>query len=76
MKKLHIVEFEIGKKVTYWNGKKYVKAVITKIMLNPISNIVEYKLFYREGGNSKRRVTNVVVTPFKIKESVHFKNKE
>ena len=75
---LNRAEFEIGEKVNYWNGEKFVKTVITNVTLNPIDNIIEYRLFYRESGSSskgKRNRLYVTATPLFIKESKHFKAK-
>lgn len=71
---LNRAEFEIGAKVNYWNGSKFIYSVVTNLSLNPIENIVEYRLFYREGGDTgKRNRVYVTTKPFFIKESQHFK---
>lgn len=75
IKNLNRAEFEIGDKVDYWNGKQFNAAVVTSLSLNPIDNIIEYKLFYREGGSTgKRSRVFVNTTPMFIKESIHFKH--
>jgi len=70
---MNIAEFEVGTKLQYWNGTKFITTVVAGIQLNPINNIVEYKLFYREGSKGKRNRMYVVANPDKIKESIHFK---
>lgn len=71
---LNRAEFSIGDKVKYWNGEKLVSTVVTNLNLNPIDNVVEYRLFYREGSSTgKRSRVYVTATPFYIKESNHFK---
>tara|TARA_R110000744_G_scaffold170264_2_gene288402 strand:- start:8404 stop:8628 length:225 start_codon:yes stop_codon:yes gene_type:complete len=73
---LNRAEFEIGSKVHFWNGKNFVKAVVTNLNLNPIDNIIEYRLFYREGTDrGKRSRIYLNSTPMFIRESVHFKGK-
>ena len=72
---LNRAEFEMSAKVNYWNGRCFNASVVTRVTLNPIDNIVEYKLFYREGGSTaKRSRVFVTTTPMFIKESVHFKD--
>ena len=73
---LNRAEFEVGAKVDFWNGKHFVNTVVTNVTLNPIDNIIEYRLFYREkgkGSNGKRNRIYVTTTPYFVKESVHFK---
>jgi hypothetical protein len=69
-------EYEIGDKVTYWNGDKFHSSHVTNLNLNPITNTVEYRLFYRVAGteSNKRSRVYVTVEPKFIKESAHFKN--
>lgn len=76
MKNLNRAEFEIGSKVKFVNGKKLINTVVTNVTLNPIDNIIEYRLFYREegkGSGGKRNRIYVTTTPYFIKESIHFK---
>jgi hypothetical protein len=67
-------EFGVNDKVSFWNGTSFNTASVMNLNLNPISGIVEYKLFYRvPGSNGKRNRVTVTTTPMYIKESVHFK---
>lgn len=70
---LNRAEFGTGQKVNYWDGKKFITASVTTLNLNPISNIIEYRLFYREGPSGKRNRMFVTARPTDIKESIHFK---
>lgn len=71
---LERAEFGKDAKVDFWNGEKFVTASVVGVSLNPISNIVEYRLFYREGSeNGKRSRVTLTTTPMFIKESQHFK---
>ncbi len=71
---LNRAEFEIGTKVNYWNGDNFVRTAVTNVYLNPVDNVVEYRLFYREGtGTGKRNRVYVTTTPMFIQESQHFK---
>jgi hypothetical protein len=64
-------EFSVGKRVTYVKNKKFFKATVHKVLLNPISNAVEYVLFYRID-NSSRGHKKVKAHPKEIKQSTHF----
>ena len=68
-------EFSMGQKVNYWNGKKFIETAVSNLNLNPISNSMEYKLFYREAKTpgSKRSRIFVKAEAHQIKESAHFK---
>ena len=70
----HIAEFEKNGKIHFWNGEKFIKACITGLSLNPITKIVEYRIFYREGSSAKRSRVSLTTTPYFIKESKHFKD--
>ena len=70
---LAMAEFEVKDKVNYWDGKQFKEAAVLGVKLNPIDNIVEYKLFYRERGTGKKGRTSLTTTPYFIKESAHFK---
>lgn len=70
---LNRAEFEIGNKVTYWNGKMFNIGAITHLSLNPITNEIEYKVFhYVDNGRKKRGRASVRVGPKQIQESKHF----
>ena len=73
---LSVPEFEIKNKVNYWDGTQFKEAAVLGVSLNPISNIIEYKLFYRERGTGRKGRTSLKATPYFIKESVHFKEPE
>lgn len=65
-------EFSLGEIVSYWNGKTFFKVDIRDLRLNPIDDIIEYRVVYRaQSGSSGEFVT--WTTPFNIKQSVHFK---
>lgn len=71
--RLDRAEFEVGKKVSFWNGKRFIIAAVTNVTLNPITKTIEYRLFYRErkADDAASRIT-ITTTPYRIKESVHF----
>jgi hypothetical protein len=64
-------EFSIGDRVNYKKDKKFIKATVHNVTLNPITNKIEYVLFYRtnssNGGHHKSKAH-----PHEIKESDHF----
>ncbi len=67
-------EFDVQDKVHFWNGVEFKQGAILGIKLNPIDNIIEYKLFFRKQSSSgKRGRESVITTPYFIQESVHFK---
>lgn len=66
-------EFEVKDKVNYWDGKQFKEAAVLGVKFNPVDNIVEYKLFYREKGTGRKGRTSLNATPYFIKESAHFK---
>jgi len=68
---LNRAEFEVGKKVSYWNGETFFKATIYNLSLNPITNVVEYLLVYKTSPSSKG-VHKIISTPFNIKNSKYF----
>ena len=72
---LNRAEFGAGDKVHHWDGEKYKKAVVISATLNPITNIVEYVLFFRKENRHGRkvRVYKKGVLPYEIKESKHAK---
>jgi len=65
-------EFEVKDKVHYWNGKEFKVGAVMGVKFNPIDNIVEYKLFFRNKDSGKRGRESVLATPYKIRESEHF----
>ena len=72
---LNRAEFEIGSKVNFWNGDRFVKTSVISLQLNPIKNAIEYRLFYREGTEGKRSRVYITTSALFIKESVHFDEK-
>lgn len=64
-------EFAIGERVTYCKNKKFLKATVHNALLNPITNAIEYVLFYRTN-NSNKGHHRVKAHPKEIKESAHF----
>ena len=69
---LHIPEFSVNDQVSYWNGKTFFKCHVRGLFLNPLSNIVEYKLFHRTS-NSSKGVMKFTAKPNEIKQSKHFR---
>ena len=68
---LNIPEFSKGMNVTYWNGKKFYNAHIQNLILNPIDNVVEYTVYFREN-NTAAGFFKGKARPHQIKESKHF----
>jgi hypothetical protein len=69
-------EFSVNSKVNFWDGTHFKEAAVLGVVLNPVDNIIEYRLFYREKAKSaggRRGRTSLTTTPYFIKESVHFK---
>lgn len=66
-------EFEVADKVNFWDGTQFKEAAVLGVKLNPIDNIVEYKLFYRDKGTGRKGRTSLTATPYFIKESAHFR---
>jgi hypothetical protein len=64
-------EFSVGQRITYQKNKKFFKATVRNVVLNPISNAIEYKLFYRTN-NSNNGHHKIKAHPHEIKESFHF----
>jgi hypothetical protein len=69
---LNRAEFQVGKRVSYWNGKTFFKGRIDDLRLNPITESVEYLIKYKPSSTSKG-FSRVLVQPREIKESEHFK---
>lgn len=67
------VEFGKGQNVTFWDGKKYHKAHIRNVRINPVEDTVEYQIFYRRDPNAKG-FDKTTISDHQIKESINFKN--
>lgn len=68
---LHIAEFEIADKVSYWNGETFFKGQVDNLRLNPIIQSVEYLIKYKPHSGSKG-FSRVIALPSQIKESQYF----
>jgi len=71
---MSVAEFEIGDKVTYYNGKKYFNVNVMGLVFDPVENMVEYKLVYRKRDNSDPYIgpSFFRTNGKKIKESRYF----
>ena len=67
-----LAEFSLGEVVSYWNGQTFFSADIQDIRLNPVDNIIEYKVSYRSSQNATGGF-KTWTTPYNIKQSRHFK---
>ena len=65
-------EFSTGNIVSFWNGKTFFKATIHDLVLNPMTNEVEYVIFYRENNTSHGHF-RARIKAHQIKQSIHFK---
>lgn len=70
---LNRAEFPENKNITCWTGKKFITGSITKVVLNPISNTIEYTVFFREGTEGKRKRNYFTSEPTSVVESKHYK---
>lgn len=64
------VEFPIGSEVSYWNGQCFQRAWVYGLYLDPVKEMVKYRVTYG-GGEAKGKFRNVI-TPFAIRQSKHF----
>jgi len=69
---LNRAEFPENKTITCWTGKKFVTGSITKVVLNPISGVIEYTIFYREGAEGKRKRNFYTAEPTSVIQSKHY----
>lgn len=68
---LHIAEFQVADKISYWNGETFFKGKIDNLRLNPLTDSVEYIVKYKPTANS-RGFSRVIAQPRQIRESKHF----
>jgi len=66
------VEFEMHEKVEFLNDGSFIEGYICHLIMNPITNVVEYSIKHREKTSGKTRYSSFI-TPNKIKQSKYFK---
>jgi hypothetical protein len=64
-------EFSVGTRVRYWKNERFFRATVHKTVLNPVTNSIEYILFYRTS-NANKGHHKVKAYPYEIRESAHF----
>jgi len=68
---LNRAEFSNKQNVSYWDGKRFYSAHVSSSVLNPVTNCVEYRIYYRVDASSKGFM-RCIAKPQEIKESAHF----